>query len=178
MGSLRPIVRRKKSQGFESWFMIIVFLLAAAIVLLVVNKAWSSISEPLDEGLSSAMTNDTVNVSNTISQTGGSTLMFDSLLPFLIIGVFGFIMISAGAIMRHPIMIFVGLIVFGVVITLAVVYSNLYNEISSTDEFTDTKENLSITDKFMQYLPFLVIIGVIAIGAMVIMRNPGGGGGL
>src|SRR5690606_857491 len=98
MGSLRKPLLNKKGQaeGFVTWFFVIVILLAISIVLLVLNYAWGRIQTPLDEGISSAVGNDTFNISNTLQQTGDATQSFDSLLPFLIIGIFAFIMIVAG----------------------------------------------------------------------------------
>ena len=166
----------KKSQGFEAWFFVIVILLAIALFLLVLNKAWSSVKTPLDEGLQSSMPDDTsVNITTMLDQTSGAGLMFGSLMPFLIIGLFGFVLIMAGGIMKHPIMIFVGVIILGVVITLAVVYSNIYNDISSTAEFASTKADMPIPDMFMHYLPIIVFIMAIGITAAIIWSRKSGG---
>ena len=166
----------KKSQGFEAWFFVIVILLAVGLFLLILNKVVVEIKTPLDEGLQSAMPdNPSVNITKTLDQTSGAGLMFDKLLPFLIIGLFGFILIMAGAIIKHPIMIFVGIIILGVVITLAVVYSNIYNDISSTSEFASTKALMPIQDKFMQYLPIIVFIMAIGITAAIIWSRKSGG---
>jgi hypothetical protein len=170
-----------KAQGeFIAWFFIIVVLLAAACFFLVLNKVWGSISEPLDEGLAASLDgHDTssVNVSKVIDQTGEGARSFDKLIPFLIIGLFGFVLILAGGIMRHPIMIFVGLIVMGVVIILAVIYSNLYFDIASSDSFASTSDDLPIQNKFMEFLPFIVFIAAIGIGVAIIWRRTEGGGG-
>lgn len=180
--NLRPITRKekhlfnKKAQGFEAWFFIIIILLTFAIVFLVLNKAWTSIRTPLEEGLSSSMpTNTNVNLTKVMDQTGNTAKAWDKLVPFLIIGLFGFIMILAGGIIRHPIMIFVGIIILGVVITLAVIYSNVYNAISETDEFSTTKTNLPIQDLFMKYLPWITFIAAIAIVAGIMWTRSQGG---
>lgn len=167
----------KKSQGFEAWFFVIVILLAFALFFVVLNKVVSEVKIPLDTGLQSAMPDSTsVNITKTLDQTSGAGLMFDKLIPFLIIGLFGFILIMAGAIIKHPIMIFVGIIILGVVITIAVVYSNIYNEITSTDEFASTKAAMPIQDKFMQYLPIIVFLMAIGITAAIIWSRKSAGG--
>lgn len=173
---LKPI-RVKKSQDFTSFFFVIVFLLATALFLVVLNKVWGDIKTPLDEGLQSAMpTNTSVNITQTLDQTTSGALVFDKLIPFLLIGLFAFLLISAGAYMQHPIMIVVGIIVLGVVILLSVIYANVYNEITNTTEFANTKSDMAIQDKFMQYLPFIVFIMAIGISAAIIWSKKGGGG--
>jgi len=120
--------RIKKAQGFEAWFFVIVVLLAFSLFFLILNKTWGDIKEPLDEGLTQAMpSNSPVNISETLDQVTGANLQYDKLIPLILIGLFGFILISAGAIIRHPIMIFVGVIVLGVVILISVVFSNIQN---------------------------------------------------
>ena len=177
MGSITrsSIIKVKKSQGFEAWFFVIVALLAFALVFLVLNMTWSKIKPVINDGLSANMPADGVNITRTLDQTSNSGLLFDKLIPFLIIGLFAFILIMAGSIIKHPIMIFVGLIILGVVILIAVIYANIYNNISSTDEFSDTKTNMPIQDKFMKYLPFVVFIMAVGIIAGIVYSKTGGG---
>jgi type II secretory pathway component PulF len=182
MASIRPIQLRnvKKSQGFEAWFFVIVVLLAFALFFAILNNTWKDIKQPLDEGLSQAMPNDSpVNISRTLGQVTSAGLQFDKLIPMILIGLFGFLLISAGAIIRHPIMIFVGIIILAVVILIAVVFSNVYNNITESDAFADTKADLPIQDLFMQYLPVIVVLmAVVIIGAVLWSRSSGGAGGL
>ena len=89
MGSLRPIQLVKKSQGFEAWFFVIVVLLAFGLFFVILNNTWSDISEPLAEGLESAMPDNGVNVTNTLGQVTSAGLQFDKLIPFIVIGLFG-----------------------------------------------------------------------------------------
>lgn len=166
----------KKSQGFEAWFFVIVILFAVAIFLVVLNKAWGSIKTPLNEGLNSSVpVADRGTISNTINQTTGAGLMFDKLIPFLIIGLFAFVLILAGGIMKHPIMLIVGIIVLAVCIMLAVIYSNVYDEITSTTEFSQTKSDMPIQDKFIQYLPIIMFIMAVGIVAAIIWSRKSGG---
>jgi len=166
----------KKAQGFEAWFFVIIVLLAFSLFFVILNKTWGEIKEPLDEGLTSAMPNDSpVNISKTLDHVTSANLQYDKLIPFIVIGLFGFLLISAGAIIRHPIMIFVGIIILGVVILVAVVFSNVYNNITESDSFADTKADLPIQDLFMHYLPVIVVIMAIVIFiAILISRSQGG----
>lgn len=171
------ILKNKKGEGFFSWFFVIIVLLAVAIALIVINKTYSEIQTPLQEGLSNSI-NDTenVNITKILNQTGSATLSFDKLLPFLIIGLFAFVLITAGAIIRHPIMIFVGIVILGVVILIAVIFSNVYTEISTTDAFSSTSASMPIQSKFMEYLPsiiFFIALGVV--GSILWGKSQGGG---
>jgi small-conductance mechanosensitive channel len=131
--------------------------------------------EPLNTGLTGVTNSSSgVNVTRTIAQTTGSNVMLDRLFPFLLIGLFAFVLIMAGTIIKHPIMIFVGIIVLGIVILLAVIYSNLYNNISETAEFSSQKTTLSLTDKFMHYLPIVVFVMAIGIVSAILYSRGGG----
>jgi len=180
MGSFTrcKLVNNKKAQGFEAWFFVIVALVAVALFLLIMNMAWGKVKPVLEEGLNGAMPEGSGgNVTTILNQTSSSGLMFDKLIPFLIIGMFAFILILAGTIIKHPVMIFVGIIILGVVILLAVVYSNIYNNISSSDEFADTKAAMPIQDKFLHYLPVVVFIMAVAIIAGIVYSKSGGSTG-
>lgn len=180
MEKLRPIERNKRGQttgGFIAWFFVIVVLLGYALFFVILNKAWTSIQTPLDEGLSnSTPTSSTVNISHTLEQTSSTTRSFDKLMPFLLIGLFAFVMISAGLIMDHPIMLFVGLIIIAVLILLAVIYSNVYHGLTSSDEFASTNSNFPIQEKFMKYLPTIIFLMAIGIAASIIYSKKSGGG--
>lgn len=165
----------KKAQGFEAWFFVVVALLAFSLFFVVLNKVWGDVKQPLEDGLSGAMPSNGVNISTTLGQVTSAGLQFDKLIPLLIIGLFGFIMISAGAIIRHPIMIFVGILILGVVILISVVFSNLYNDITSSDEFSDTKADMPIQDLFMHYLPIIVSVMAVVIFISVLLSRAGGG---
>jgi hypothetical protein len=171
-------IKHKKGQNFISFFFIIVILLTVGLTILVLNKTWNEISPTLGEGLNSAMPANGINITTTLDQVGSTNRLFDKLLPFLIIGLFGFVLISAGSIMRHPVMIFVGIIVLAVAVMLGAVYSNIYNEISSTDEFADAKADLPIQDKFMQYLPIIIFIAALGITITIVLTRSQVGGGL
>jgi len=177
--TIRKKIKVKKAQDFTSFFFVIVVLLTIVLFLLVLNKVWADVRTPLNEGLQSAMPSDTsVNITETLDKTSSSGLLFDKLIPFIIIGLFAFVLIIAGSFMQHPIMIFVGVIILGVAIVIAVIYSNLYNSISSSTEFTTTNSQMGIQSKFMQYLPLIIFIMAIGIGAAIIWSRGKGGGSL
>jgi len=164
-----------KKSGFEDAFFVIAFLFAVTIFVLVLAKAYGEIQQPLNEGLTNAMPADSnVNVTTTLNQLGTTIFLFDKLLPFLIIGLFGFVLMGASLYMGHPIMSFVGIIILGVAVLLAVIYANVYHQISSNPEFSDTNAQLGIQELFMKFLPYLIIAIFIAITAAVIWSRGGG----
>jgi len=174
--NLRKIKTRKS--GVEDIIFVMVFIFAFAIFFVVLIYTWNQMKVPLNTGLSSSMPSDSsVNVSEIIDDTTGSTNLFDKLFPFLLIGLFGFVLLTAGAMMQHPVMIVVGVIVLGVGIMLAVIYSNVYDDITSTAQFEDTKSTLTITDSFMKFLPGIVIVLFVIIGAVIWSRRGGTGVG-
>jgi len=156
--------------------MIIVILATISIFLLVANYAFDKIQNPLAEGLNSSVpSGDADKINDALSQTGSGLAFFDSLIPFLIIGIFGFIMLSTGAVLRSPIMIFVGVIILGVLITLAVIYSNVYGNLIGS-ELGDSGDKVTIASLFMEYLPIIVIIGIILLVVVVSFKSGSGSG--
>jgi len=172
--------KRIKKSGFEDMFFVIVVLFAVIIFILVLAKVWGDIKTPLNDGLIGVMPDDTsVNITKTLDEVTSTTNLFDKLLPFLLIGLFGFVMIGASIYTQHPILIFVGIIIIAVAILLGAIYSNIYHQIAETDEFASTTADFSISDKYMEYLPFFLFLMAIGIGAMVMyLRKSGGAAGL
>lgn len=150
-------------------------MLTITVFLLVANYAWGEIANPLATGLNGTVPiADADLINNQIAQTGGGLAFFDTLIPFLIIGIFAFVMISAGAIIRSPIMIFVGVIILGVLVTVAVVYSNLYSHLLDSD-LGSAGSNVTLGGLFMKYLPMVVIIGIILLVVAISFRGGGTG---
>ena len=169
---------RIRKSGFEDMFFVMVMIIAFAFFFIFLNKMSSSIKEPLATGLNSAMPTDSpVNVTATMDQTDSSTTTYNKLFPFLLIGLFGFIFITGGFIMQHPIMLVVGVILLGVGVLLAVVYANLYNQISNSDEMASTTAKFPIQNAFLKYLPFIAVLTVVIIAFALLLRRGGGGSG-
>lgn len=168
---------KNKRGSFVAWFFVIVFILAFSLFMLILNKGWNEIETPLGDAIQDNMPDDSpVNASEVLQKVGNTNRNLSNMLPFLIIGLIAFVLISAGAIMNHPIMIFIGIIILGVVILLAVVFSNVYGEIADDAEFEDTSDTLKIQKKFMDYLPTIAII--IAFGVLIAIlygKSQGGG---
>ena len=173
-----PKVKRKKS-GFEDMFFVMVVIFGVVLFLIILGKVWSEIRHPLEGGLNSTVSNADFNMTKNFDRIGSTITLFDKLLPLLMIGLFGFVLIGAAMYMQHPIMIFAGIIIIAVAILLAVIYSNIYHQIADSTEFESTTNDFPISDKFMEFLPFVVFIMAIGITAAVIWaKKTGSVGGL
>ena len=164
--------------GFIAWFFVIIVILGAALFFLVINKVWGDFSTPFGEAINESIpAGDRLAVSEAITDTSSGISLFDKLLPFLIIGLFAFVFIIAGTMIDSPVMLFVGIIIMAVVVLLGVIYANVYNDISTTSEFTSTNDQLPIINKFMEYLPVIGFLMAIGIGAAIMLRRGGISGG-
>jgi len=172
------IQKRTRKSGFEDMFFVIAVIFTVVIFILILSKAWGEIEPNLDESLTNAMpASSSVNASETLDDVTSTTQLFDKLLPFLLIGLFGFVMLGAAIYANHPILIFVGVIIIAVAILLGVVYSNVYHQIADDSEFKPTTDNFPISDMYMKFLPYFLFIMAIGIGAMVMWLRKGGGTG-
>lgn len=164
-----------RKSGFEDAFFFIAVIFAIAIFGLVIAKAWNSAKPELDSAITSSLPeNSSINISTTLNTVTSTIYLLDKLLPLLLIGLFAFVLIGAALYMNHPIMIFVGIIILAIAILLGVIYSNVYNEISSVSEFSEENQHFGITELTMKYLPFILIILFIGILAAIIFSRQGG----
>lgn len=182
MGSKeRSLLGDKKAQtagGFIAWFFVIIVLLAAAIFFLIMNKVWGEVSPNLESALNESVPeSDRETVINTLDDTSSGVTLFDKLFPFLLIGLIGFVLVLAGSMMDSPVMLFVGFIIMAVVVFIAVIFANIYNDISTSEQFTETNDQLPIQNKFMEYLPTLGFLLAIGVGIAIMVRRSGSRGG-
>jgi len=175
---LKPIVKRKS--GFEDAFFVIAVIFTISIFILILAKSWGEMRTPLEEGITGALPSGSdVNVTKTFDNITSTTSLFSTLLPFILIGLFAFVFIGTAIYMNHPIMLVVGIIILAVAILLSSIYANIYHQISESDEFAATNDELPIQEIFMQYLPFIIMLIFIAIIISIIfLRGKSAGGGL
>lgn len=173
------MLTKNKKGNFVAWFFVIVAIMAFAIFFLILKNAWNAAGPELAAGFDSKIpANSNVNVTEIlVDDVGGTTTNFSNMIPFLIIGLFAFVMITAGAIIKHPIMIFVGIIVLGVLVLIAVVFSNVYTQISDSNGFSEADSQLGLQGKFMDYLPYIVVLLAIGVVAAILYGRSQGGGG-
>ena len=176
MKRLKPM---NKKGNFIVWFFVLIVIMAFSVFALVLNKTWSEIETPLEEAISDNTPTDTdVNITSILGGVGDTSKNFSNMLPFLIIGLLAFILITAGALLKHPVMIFVGIIVLGVLILIAVTFSNIYETLGDSEAFAETDEDLAIQGSFMDYLPVILLVLAVGVAAAVIYSKSGGGAGI
>jgi len=180
---LRKIKIKNKNSfaDFIGLFFAITVIFGIAIFVLIL---YNSYNEHIKDNLNDALTSSTpvdssANVTEILDQTGTGVGRLNPLFPFLIVGVFGFVLVSALMAKSHPAFLFIGLIVLGVAIIIAAVFSNVYDAIAEKDEFTDTNDEFSIMGLFLSNLPTITLILFVAIGLILyaFTGKSGGGGG-
>jgi len=176
---LKPIKNKKGVMGIEDSIWVISVLFALGIFFLILVYTWSQVETPLNDALTKSTPAEAgSNVTKTISTTGTTLTRFNLWFPLLIIGFFGYVLLLAWMSKDgHPAFFFVGLIVLGAAIILAVVFSNIYEEIATQDTFTDAAADVSIMGTFMNFLPFLVVILFLLISIIIYLGTRGGSTG-
>lgn len=167
---------KKGYTGLEDVFYVLVYLFSAAIFLFIIYYAYGEIQEPITSALINS-TSDGTNTFNYTSfgeQTSGGITIMNALFPFILIGLIAMVIVSAMFIDSHPIFFFVSLIILGVVVLLAVVFSNIYQEITTSTEFGDAENEFSIVTLIMENMPFIVA-AIIIITMIVLWSRPQGG---
>ena len=168
----------KKFTDMVSLFFALAVIFGVAIFLLILYNVYNeNIKDKLNEALTSSTPAEaSSNVTKILEKTGSGIRMFNTLFPFLLVGVFGFVLVTALMARSHPAFLFIGLIVLGIALILAAIYSNVYETIAEKDEFSDTDAEFSIIGIFLDNLPIVILILFIAI-ALILYAFPGRGGG-
>ncbi len=170
------LIKNKKGNAFVAWFFVIVVILSFSVFMLIMNKVTPEIVNPLAEELEENMPDDSpFNTTEVLGKVVNTQRNLSNMLPFLIIGLFAFVLIGAGSLMKHPIMIFIGIVILAVCILIAAIFSNVYEQISDTPQFEATKDELLLQNKFMDYLPQIISIMAIGIFIAVLYGKSQGG---
>jgi len=168
-------LRLKKSfTDFVSLFFVIAFIFGIAIFFLILSNAYDDhIKDKFNDAITSGTPVDaSANVTKMLDQTSTGIGRFNLLFPLLIVGVFGFVLVMALMSRSHPAFLFIGLIVLGVALILAAVFSNVYETIGDTAEFANQDADFNIMGIFMNNLPIIIIILFVAIG-IILYALPG-----
>ena len=168
---------KTRHSGMEDTFWIVAVLFGMAIFFIILNFTWGRIAPKLEGGLDNQMPDDGVNITTTINQTTGSTTIYNTLFPLIIIGLFSFTLISAFFLNSHPIFFFIGIILLGVALIFGAIFSNVYHQIAEHDELSSSTDNFPIMDLFMKNLPLFILIIFVVIGLILWSKFGGGGSG-
>ena len=180
---IRPLTINKKGQAdFVSLFFVLVVLFGTAVFFVILYSAYNeNIKDNLNDALTSSTPVDAnANVTAILEQTSGGLKTINGMFPLLLVGLFAFGLIIALMGKSHPVFFFIGILILGIAIILAVVFSNSYESITSTGTFADAAEDFGILDIIMNNLPLTIFILFCAISAILYaMRSsgsPAGGG--
>lgn len=179
---LRKILKDKVKvrKSYTELFFALAILFGVAIFFLILYNAYD---DNIKDKLNDALTNSTAvdanaNVTKMLDQTSTSLGRFDALFPLLIIGVFGFVLVMALMSKSHPAFLFIGIIILGVALILGAVYSNVYESIAETDNFSDADTEFNIMGIFLDNLTIVILVLFVGIAIILYVLPKGSGGGL
>lgn len=165
---------------FISIFFVLVVLFGVAIFAVILYNAYdNNIKDNLNTALTSSTPVDAnANITKVLDQTSGGINMLNPLFPLLLVGLFGFGLMTALLGRSHPAFFFVGIVILAVAIILAVIFSNAYESITTNADFNDSAEEFGVMSFIMGHLPLVIFILFIAISIVLYgMRGSGQPGG-
>lgn len=167
---------KKGQSGLEEIFYVLAYMFAAAIFVFIIYFVYQQIKDPVDTAITDVLPAGEQSFNATIiaNQTTGGLGLFNVLYPFLLMGLIIMCVVSVFFIDSHPVFFFISLIVLGVVILLGIVFSNIYQQITTDSQFGNTSTNFSVINIFMKYLPWVIAVIVIVV-MIVLFGRPGGG---
>lgn len=173
----KKIKHRNSFTDFTGLFFALAVIFGVAIFFIILSYAYGKVEPRLNEGLSNAATpEEGKNVTEILEKTGTALTRFNPLFPLLIVGVFGFVLVMALMGRSHPVFLFIGLIVLGVALILAAIYSNFYETLTENPEFASTAADYNIMSIFLDNLPVVVLILFVAIGVIIYLKSGGSQG--
>jgi len=177
MEVLRKIKPRNAQTDYVGLLLALAIIFGCAIFFVILYSAYNN---HIKDNLNTALTKSTpvdasANVTKMLEDTSSGISRFNPLFPLLIVGIFGFVLVMALMSKSHPAFLFIGLVVLGVVLLLAAIYSNVFTSITTHAEFNDTANDFSIIAIFLENLPIIILLLFVAI-AIVLYVLPSGGG--
>jgi len=172
----KPLIKKRNSE-FGDMFLVMVMIFGIGIFMIILAFTFSQIEPKISEALSNAHDTETSsNVTEILGQSSTALTRINLLFPLLIVGLFGFVFISAFFFRSHPAFFFIGIIILGVALILAAVFSNVYKNVTQDEAFEDVVDDYNIMTLFIENMPVIILLIFIAMGIIMWVRNPGGGG--
>ena len=116
---------------------------------------------------------DNVDSSDVLVKTKFTLTMWDKLLPIAVIFFLITTLYLAKDLTSHPMMFFISLLMLVIVGILAVVFSNIFEEIGDATQFTNATATFETANYTMNYLPLVMVIGGLIILAFLFIRARG-----
>ena len=166
---------KNKSGNIPDILMFMVILFAVVIFLVILYYVWTQLSPEFNTALGGVMPEgDTkYSINDTSQQVTESTLTFDSMMPLLITGLLVMVLVSAFMVRSHPVFFFISIMILAIFIVLSVIFSNVYQTITDDSEISTTSSDFSITNLFMDKLPYIILI-VSVLTFIILWGKPGG----
>lgn len=157
---MRYGLHRQKKGNVQDILYIGAMLFAVAIAIIVIYHVWTQISTPINTAITNTLPEGetAINISTVNDKVLGAVNVFDAMYPFFMVGLFIFVLISAFAIKSHPAFFFIGIIILIVFIFISVIFSNVYQDVIESEGLASAASNFEITNLFMQYLPWVILI--------------------
>ena len=140
-----------KRADIQSFVVMLTILLVVAVVGIVFTKAFKDATNLLKQ--QEAIKNNTT-VITTIEKAQSGTKFFDYLFLISFIGMSLGIVISSIFIDVHPAFLVVFIIGWIVVVVLGAIISNVFTEITETEQLMTTATSFKFTNAIMSKLPF------------------------
>jgi len=168
-------IRKKKGfVDFSGLFFALAVIFGMAIFFIILGYTYTQIQPKINAGLTGYKSPEAnINSTKILSKVDSSITKFNIYFPFLLIGVFAFVMITALMGQSHPAFLFIGVIVLAVALILAAIYSNVYGEIANSTTFASTEADYSIMGHFLNNLPLIILILFVAIGIILYAKSGG-----
>jgi len=172
----KPLLKKRNSE-FGDMFLVMVMMFAIAIFVIILAFAYSQIEPKMNDALTDSTSVDVnANVTSILGDSSTALTRINVLFPLLIVGLFGFVFISAFFLKSHPAFFFIGLIILGIALILAAVFSNVYTRITDNETFADTEADYNIMTLFIENMPVIILLVFIAMGIIMWVRSGSGGG--
>ncbi len=173
---LRKIGHKKAFADYTGLIFGLALIFALAIFFIVLSYAYGKIEPKMNQALTSSTNVDAnANVTKILNSTSSALISFDALFPLLLIGIFGFVLISSLFVRSHPAFFFIGLIILGVVLILAAIYSNVYETITANPNFEDAADDFDIMGIMLENLTVIMFVLFILIAWIIYVKQPIGG---
>jgi len=141
--------------------LILIVVLTLGVFIIVGEKV-------LDEVHTVANETGLINIT-IIEQGQDAMLVFDAMMPLIMVGLLIAAAVMAFMIPSHPVLIIPSILVVLIVVVIAAQLANVYNAITTTPELSTQAAQMTFTNQIMSYLPTVALImGIVIIVAMFI----------
>lgn len=130
-------------------------LFVLCLMIFFVHKAWIEMKPELEQEDFLGNTTEGKDALNTVSRTLGG---FNVLVPIIFIFMILVVAILAYSVKTSPALAFIAILVFLIVMVLAVMFGNIFVEISEESDLANQTNTYSAPTFMMQKLPYIILV--------------------